>query len=88
MKKKKSGETGNDLSYSKARQELERILEDLEEGKIGIDKLAETVEKAWELIKFCKEKLESQAAKVKKIAKELEEESKEEEERDGGGLEF
>ena len=38
-------------------QELQTITQDLQEGKIGIDELAAQLQRAAELIRFCREKL-------------------------------
>jgi len=45
------------LSYEKAYKELEELLSDLKEEKIAVDKLADKIKRASELIKFCKDKL-------------------------------
>ena len=59
------------LTYEKAEQELEQILDDLRNDRIGIDALAEKVERASKLIVFCKEKLTSTEKKVEDIIKQL-----------------
>jgi len=59
------------LTYEKAEQELEQILDDLRNDRIGIDALAEKVERASKLIVFCKEKLASTEKKVEEIIKQL-----------------
>ncbi|AEE52950.1 MAG: exodeoxyribonuclease VII small subunit [Haliscomenobacter sp.] len=46
-----------ELTYEKAMQELQTITQDLQEGKIGIDELAAQLQRAAELIRFCREKL-------------------------------
>ena len=46
-----------ELTYEKAMQELQNITLDLQEGKIGIDELAAQLQRAAELIRFCREKL-------------------------------
>ena len=45
------------LSYEKAYKELENLLSDLKEEKIAVDKLADKIKRASELIKYCKDKL-------------------------------
>lgn len=59
------------LTYEKAERELEQILDDLRNDRIGIDALAEKVERASKLIIFCKEKLASTEKKVDDIIKQL-----------------
>jgi len=46
-----------DYTYTQAMQRLEAILAQLEEGSINVDKLAELVKEAAELVKFCRAKL-------------------------------
>ena len=45
------------MNYELAIKELKAIVEDLQEGKIKIDDLAEKADRAKELIHFCKDKL-------------------------------
>jgi len=44
-------------SYKESWKELQNILEDLESGKLDIDKLAEKVKRASELVTFCQTRL-------------------------------
>jgi exodeoxyribonuclease VII small subunit len=60
-----------ELTYEKAERELEQILDDLRNDRIGIDALAEKVERASKLIVFCKERLANTEKKVENIIKEL-----------------
>ncbi len=62
-----------DLSYSEAFAELQQIVNDMEEGEIGIDELSEKVKRAAILIGICKKKLHHTEEDVKNILKELEE---------------
>jgi exodeoxyribonuclease VII small subunit len=66
------------LSYEQAAAELEQILADLERGQIGIDVLAEKVERAGVLLRFCRDKLRDTEVKVNKIIEDLSEDSEEE----------
>jgi len=45
------------FNYSKAVKEIEVILQEIENGELEVDLLAEKVKKASELIKLCKQKL-------------------------------
>lgn len=60
-----------ELTYEKAEKELEQILDDLRNDRIGIDALAEKVERASKLIVFCKEKLSSTEKRVEDIITQL-----------------
>lgn len=46
-----------EMTYESALEELQRITQNLQEGKIGIDELATQLQRAAELIRFCREKL-------------------------------
>jgi exodeoxyribonuclease VII small subunit len=59
-------------SYSKALAELEKIVSQIENNNIDIDKLAETVKKASELLLFCKDKLHKTEVEITRIMKEIE----------------
>ncbi|MHC5310671.1 exodeoxyribonuclease VII small subunit [Myroides sp. LJL116] len=61
-----------ELTYEKASRELELILGQLKEDQVGIDELATKVERASELIAFCKKKLMDTEKKVDQIIDKLE----------------
>jgi len=72
MKKtKREGDDLEKMEYTQARKELDRILADLEEGRIDIDRLAQAVERASTLIRHCRVRLEEQEARVKEITADL-----------------
>jgi exodeoxyribonuclease VII small subunit len=45
------------MRYEAALEELQNIVKDLQDEKIGIDELAEKIARAAELIQLCREKL-------------------------------
>ncbi len=47
------------MSYDQAMQELQVLSQELQEGKVSIDDLSTKVDRAKELITFCREKLRS-----------------------------
>ncbi len=63
------------IKYSEAVGELNAILEDLESEKIDVDELSEKVKRAVELIKLCREKIETTELEVRKIVKEFDKNS-------------
>lgn len=63
------------LSYTRAFEELQKIVREIEEGKISIDELSAKVKRASELIKICKTKLTATETDVSRILQELEEQS-------------
>ena len=63
---------GEELNYTKAFDELQQIVADIEDGEISVDELREKVKRASELITVCKSKLTSTEEDVNQILKELE----------------
>jgi len=61
-----------ELKYTDAFEELKQIVSDIEDGEISVDELSLKVKRASELIKLCKEKLNSTEEDVNQILKELE----------------
>ena len=47
----------NELTYEQAMQKLEAMAQQMEQGKIGIDEMAERLREAQKLMKYCHEKL-------------------------------
>ena len=60
-------------NYTDAFNELNKIVNDLEEGEISVDELSEKVKRASELIEFCQQKLASTEEDVNSILKDLDE---------------
>jgi len=56
-----------DLTYSRAEEELNSILEEIETESVDIDNLTKKIKRACELIKFCNAKLKSTDEEVKTI---------------------
>ena len=59
------------ITYAEGSTELEEILDEIESGQADIDVLSEKVERAAELIRFCKAKLEGTELRVNKVVEEL-----------------
>jgi exodeoxyribonuclease VII small subunit len=62
----------DNLSYTAAFEELQKIVSQIEQGTISVDELSEKVKRASQLIKICKSKLTNTEEDVNKILKELE----------------
>lgn len=62
----------NDIKYTDAFDELQRIVSEIESGEISVDELSEKVKRAALLIKICKTKLTTTQEDVDKILRELE----------------
>lgn len=62
----------NELNYTKAFEELQTIVSEIEEGEISVDLLSEKVKRAALLISICKKKLADTEGDVNQILKELE----------------
>jgi exodeoxyribonuclease VII small subunit len=58
-------------NYTKAFEELQEIVSEIEQGEISVDELAAKVKRATLLIKICKDKLTTTEEDVNKILKEL-----------------
>jgi len=58
-------------NYESAYDELQTIIEQIEEGDIGVDDLAEKVKRASDLISFCKKKLKSVEQDVDEVMKKM-----------------
>jgi len=61
------------MTYEEALSELRDILQQLQEGKIPMEKMSEMVSRAAELVKFCREKLRQTEEEVNRFLKETEE---------------
>lgn len=61
-----------ELTYESAYQELKAISQAIENDDIGIDLLAEKVQRAALLIEFCKERLRSTELEVNNILRQME----------------
>lgn len=59
------------LNYTEAFTELQKIVTEIESGNISVDELALKVKKATELIKICRKKLYATEEDVNKILEEL-----------------
>lgn len=62
-------------NYSAAYEELQNIINEMEQGNIGIDELSVKVKRAAELINYCKKKLKNTEMDVAEILNQLEEDS-------------
>lgn len=59
------------IDYAEAIEELEKILKELESDKVNVDRLAEQVKRASELIGVCREKINTAKLEVEKVVAEL-----------------
>jgi len=62
----------NDLTYSEAFEELQRIVNEIENESVDVDVLTSKIKRATQLIKFCKTKLKSTEEEVKNVLSEIE----------------
>ena len=60
-----------EINYTNAFEELQNIVQEIEQGEISVDELAEKVKRAVVLIKICKEKLVATETDVTGTLKEL-----------------
>lgn len=59
------------FTYDTAYAELERIMQDLQEDRIGVDELTAKVKRAVELVAFCNTLLRATEEEVERIVKKL-----------------
>ena len=57
----------DEITYKKAVQQLEQIVDKLENGELDIDTITEQLKEAQHLIKFCKDKLTKADEDINKI---------------------
>jgi exodeoxyribonuclease VII small subunit len=62
----------NEIPYTEAFAELQKIVLEIEEGQISVDELSAKVKRAAHLIRICKTRLTATEADVNQILKELE----------------
>ncbi len=62
----------NEIPYTEAFAELQKIVSEIEEGQISVDELSAKVKRAAYLIRICKTRLTATEADVNQILKELE----------------
>ena len=61
-----------ELKYRDAAEEIERTLREIEdEREVDVDELADKVERAAELIRFCFDRLKKAETRVRKVTEEL-----------------
>lgn len=61
------------MTYQKAIEELEKIVNEIENEEIAVDELSEKVKRASKLITICKAKLTKTEEEVNKILQEIKE---------------
>jgi exodeoxyribonuclease VII small subunit len=60
------------FSFNEAVKEIEKILQNIESGKLDIDRLSDEVKRATELIKQCQKKLRTTEEEINSIFRDLE----------------
>jgi len=60
-----------DIGYAKALGELERILSELEASDVDVDKLADRVARATELIAVCRERIGAARLRIDEVIADL-----------------
>jgi exodeoxyribonuclease VII small subunit len=59
------------FSFNDAVKEIEKILQNIETGRLDVDKLSEEVKRASELIRQCQKKLRSTEEEINSIFRDL-----------------
>jgi exodeoxyribonuclease VII small subunit len=68
-----SDDTTDDPSYSDAIDELESILGEIESDEVDVDDLASKVQRASELVQFCRETIDETEMQIESIIEDLRE---------------
>ena len=63
--------TKKTISYTEAIGQIEEILQQIENGELDVDQLADKVKKASELLTICRNKLFETEKEIDKILKEM-----------------
>ena len=66
-------EQTGEMNYGEALEELEQILEGIEQDQFDLDELGEKVDRAAELIRTCREKIDATELQIQSIIDELDE---------------
>lgn len=64
--------TENKLTFNRAVEELEQILEQIESGEPDVDELSGKVKRASELLRLCQSKLRDTEEEIDNIIKDME----------------
>jgi len=59
-----------EMTYEQAVRRLEQIVEQVENGKMGIDDLTDNLKEAQQLVKLCRDRLTKVDEEIKKILSE------------------
>lgn len=72
----KQGDTGDqsELDYGEALEELNEILAGIEDDEFDLDELGDQVDRAAELIRTCREKIDATELQIQSIIDELDDE--------------
>lgn len=60
------------ITYNEAITEIENILDKIENEELDVDELAEKVNRVSELLKICREKLQTTNKQVEQVLKDME----------------
>jgi exodeoxyribonuclease VII small subunit len=63
--------SADDIGYEAAMAELESILTELERGDVDVDALADRVDRASVLVRFCRSRIEETRMSVESVIAEL-----------------
>ncbi len=64
---KEKAMTKEKINYDTAVAEIEEILEKIEEENLGVDELAEKVNRVSQLLKICRDRLQASEEQINKI---------------------
>jgi exodeoxyribonuclease VII small subunit len=62
---------GTPIGYAEAQRQLDAILAELERSDVDVDRLAERVQRAAELIRLCRERIGAARVHIEQVVAEL-----------------
>jgi exodeoxyribonuclease VII small subunit len=66
-----SDQAAPQIGYAEAQRELDAILAELERSDVDVDRLAERVQRAAELIRLCRERIGAARVHIEQVVAEL-----------------
>ena len=74
----KTNDNAVDLDFEKALARLEKIVDEMEEGKLGLEEMVARFEEGMKLVEFCEKKLNEVKLRIEKLTHKNGEETTEE----------
>lgn len=80
--KKKAAKVTESAKYGEMAKELDDILAGIEEGEVDVDDLSDRVERATQMIRLCREKLDATQIRIQEVVSTLDDDEDDEDDED------